>query len=434
MKTEKILFSIGNLDFKLSHILVIFVLSISFTTSFLLRSLPSEYGWELNEFDSFFNYRASEFLINNGIEKYFEWNDSLSWYPYGRDVSSNSQVMLHITTVVTYWIFGGDGDLYGYTIILPVIFGSLTCIVIFALARVISGTTVGLFSSLFFAISLPIIIRGQIGWFKSEPLGLFLGLLATYFLLSGIKSKNSTSYIRVIAGGILTTFGLSAWGGNIFFLIPIVILFCLLPFVRRDHNFLLKIIPLYTAIVLFSAFAFERVAAGLFLNLPGYSLILSTLILVIVIIVQKKSTRKNRNGALALLSIIIIISTIILVGQDTISLPLPSHRYLNAIFPLLTTTDPLTDSVAEHATLQLSQSFVFHSVLMIFASLGIWFITTKNKKFNIISNDMKIYVLTLGMFSVYIGSAFMRLEVFTSIGIILLSSISVVTVVAQKVK
>ena len=426
METEKILFSMGDFDFKFSHILIIFVLSISFTTSFLLRSLPSEYGWELHEFDPFFNYRASEFLINNGIEKYFEWNDSLSWYPHGRDVSNNSQVMLHITTAVTYWIFGGDGDLYGYTIILPVIFGSLTCIVIFALTRVISGSTsVGLFSSLFFAISIPILVRGQIGWFKSEPIGLFLGLLATYFLLSGIKSKNSTSYFRIIASGILTTFGLSAWGGNLFFILPLGIFFCLLPFVRRDHNFLLKIIPFYTATVIFSGFAFEKVVGTLIFNLPGISLILSTLILVIIIIVQKRSTRKNRNGVLALLSIIILISTIALFAENSNLLPIPSHRYLNAIYPLLTTTDPLTDSVSEHATLQLSQSFIFHSVLMIFASMGIWFITTKNKKFNFISNDMKIYTLALGMFGVYIGSAFMRLEVFTSIGIIILSSIGV---------
>ena len=425
MKTEKILFSIGNLDFKLSHLLVIFVLSISFSISFLLRSLPSEYGWELHEFDPFFNYRASEFLINNGIEKYLEWNDSLSWYPVGRDVSSNSQVMLHLTTAVTYWIFGGNGDLYGYTIVLPVIFGSLTCIVIFALTRVISGTTAGLFSSLFFAISIPIIVRGQIGWFKSEPIGLFFGLLATYFLLSGIKSKNSTSYIRVIVGGILTAIGLSAWGGNLFFLMPIVILFCLLSFVRQDHNFLLKIIPLFTTSVIVSAFLFERLVSGLIFSFAGFSLILSTLILVIVIIVQKKSTRKNLNGALVLLSIIVLFSTIIIVAENSNSIILPTHRYLNAIFPLLTTTDPLIDSVSEHATLEISQSFLFHSVLMIFASLGVWFIATKNKKFYIFSNDMKIYALSLGMFGVYIGSAFMRLEVFTSVGIILLSSIGV---------
>ena len=43
------------------------------------------------------------------------------------------------------------------------------------------GTSAGLFSSLLFSISLPIIIRGPIGWFKSEPLGLFFSLLARLF-------------------------------------------------------------------------------------------------------------------------------------------------------------------------------------------------------------------------------------------------------------
>ena len=81
-------------------------------------------------------------------------------------------------------------DLYDFTILFPAIIGSLTVIVIFALVRVFGGTTAGLFASLLFAISLPIILRGTIGWFKSEPLGIFYGLFGLYLFLSGIKSKN----------------------------------------------------------------------------------------------------------------------------------------------------------------------------------------------------------------------------------------------------
>ena len=56
---------------------------------------------------------------------------------------------------------------------------------------------------------------------------------------------------------------------------------------------------------------------------------------------------------------------------------MPSFRYLNAINPFLTTENPLVDSVSEHATTTISQSFFFHSVLMIFAGLGIWLILGK---------------------------------------------------------
>jgi len=58
--------------------------------------------------------------------------------------------MLHITAAVTYWIFGASSNLYDFAILFPVIFGSLTTIAVFALVRVIGGTTAGLFASLFF--------------------------------------------------------------------------------------------------------------------------------------------------------------------------------------------------------------------------------------------------------------------------------------------
>ena len=42
---------------------------------------------------------------------------------------------------------------------------------------------------------------------------------------------------KLVGAGILTTFGLSAWGGNQFFIIPIGIFFLSLPFLRKDHIF-----------------------------------------------------------------------------------------------------------------------------------------------------------------------------------------------------
>ena len=170
------LYSIGKFEFRLHHLLIIGILAISFSISFLIRSQPAAFGFELNEFDPFFNYRATQFIVDNGLGAYYEWDDDMSWHPIGRNVSATSQVMLHITAAVTYQIFGSSSSLYDFTIIFPIVFGSLTTIIIFALVRVIGGTTAGLFSSLFFAISLPIIVRGNLGWFKSEPLGPFYGL------------------------------------------------------------------------------------------------------------------------------------------------------------------------------------------------------------------------------------------------------------------
>ena len=421
------LVSIGNFDLKLNHLLIIGVLSLSFTISFLLRAQPTDYGFELNEFDPFFNYRATQYIVDNGIPAYLVWNDDLSWYPIGRDVSSNSQVTLHLTAAITYWIFGGGGELYDFTILFPVIFGSLSAIVIFALVRVIGGTTAGLFSALLFSVSLPILIRSPIGWFKSEPLGLFFALLAVYLLLSGINSQNKKiSFSKLVVAGIFTAFSISAWGGNQFFVMPLVLFFIVLPFLRTDHKFIIWAIPVYTISTIIISLGFERVSSSFIFGIGGISLITSTLFLVYCILIQNKYTKnKTRNGLIFLLVFSILIPLILVVNSESQFLPSASHRYLNALNPFLTTTDPLVDSVSEHATTTLSQSFLFHSVLMIFSGLGIWLIikNIQNKKSNFIKNDMLSFALILGIIGVYTASTFVRLEVFASISVIVLASL-----------
>ena len=389
----------------------------------MIRSQPADYGMELNEFDPFFNYRATQYVVDNGIDAYFQWNDELSWYPHGKNVSQFSQVMLHLTAATTYGIFGAGGNLYDFTILFPVIIGSLTAIVVFTLVRVIGGTTAGLFAALLFSVSLPIIIRGQIGWFKSEPLGLFFSILAVYLFLSGIKSKNNKIAIpKLIAAGIFIIFGLSAWGGDQFFIIPIGIFLLTLPFLRADHKFLVWAIPLFTISTLITSLAFERLGTNFITGLGGLSLIVPTFFLVSCIILQQKSSKdsKNRNGLFFLATILIIGSSVIILNDDLQLLSLPSHRYLNAVNPFLTTTDPLVDSVSEHATTTLSQSFLFHSVLMLFAGIGIWLILRNS---NLIKNDMISFSLIIGLLGVYVSSAFVRLEVFASIAIIIFSSL-----------
>jgi dolichyl-diphosphooligosaccharide---protein glycosyltransferase len=429
LNSQTSLFQISSFNFKINHLFVIGILVLAFSVSFLIRAQPAEYGFELNEFDPFFNFRATEYIVENGLSEYFEWNDDKSWYPAGRNVSSTSQNMLHITTAFTYQIFGSNLSLYDFTILFPAIIGSLTVVVIFALVRLFAGTTAGLFASLLFAVSLPIIIRGSIGWFKSEPLGIFYGLLGLYLFLSAINSKNKKiTILKIFFGGIVLGFGMSAWGGDQFFIIPIGLFILALPFVRKDHKFLLWSIPLFTIVFILASSMFERPGPNFVQSLAGLLLVVPTLFLISSILIQKLSKDKDkiRNSLFLLISIIVIGSFLIVINDESNLLPLPSFRYLNAINPFLTTADPLVDSVAEHATPSISQSYMFHSVYLIFAGLGAWFILSK-KSFEskiIIKNDMKIFVLIIGITGVYVSSSFIRLEVFASISLIILASIA----------
>ncbi|MGB0855648.1 MAG: hypothetical protein ACPGQP_01280 [Nitrosopumilus sp.] len=171
---------------------------------------------------------------------------------------------------------------------------------------------------------------------------------------------------------------------------------------------------------------FERVSSNFVFGLGGISLIVPTLFLIFCIFIQNKSKKnKIRNGLLLLLAFIIIASSFMILNSNSQFLPLPSYRYLNALNPFLTTTDPLVDSISEHATTTLAQSFTFHSILMIFSGIGIWLIIKNIQKnnFTFIKNDMLSFSLILGITGVYVSSTFVRLEVFASIAIIILASL-----------
>ena len=394
---------------------------------------PADYGFELNEFDPFFNFRATKFIVDNGYVEYFAWHDDKSWYPDGRNVSATSQVMLHITTAALYQSFGMDQSLYDFTILFPVIIGSLTTIVIFALVRVLGGTTAGLLASLFFAVSMPVIIRGTVGWFKSEPLGLFYGFLGVYLFLSGIKSDNGkVSFFKLIAGGVFVSLGISSWGGTQFFVILLVLFFLGIPFLRKDKKFITWALPVFVSALLLTIAIFERPGAGFVLGYGGLGLIGSTVFVLSFFQIQKIKVKNNiRYGFLLLGGFVLVgISSIV-----TNAVSLPSFRYLNAVNPFLSSDNTIVQSVAEHSSVTMEQLFPSLSVLMIFSGIGVWllFHIKENQNFHI-KNDMILFALIIGFVGIYISSAFIRLEIFGSIAVIVLASIGVSLLISNVLK
>ena len=90
----------------------------------------------------------------------------------------------------------------------------------------------------------------------------------------------------------------------------------------------------------------------------------------------------------------------------------------------MTTTDPLVDSISEHATTTIQQSFLFHSIWMIFAGIGIWLILHNKETIREHSRpELFAFALIFGMTGVYASSTFVRLEIFASLSLIILSSV-----------
>ncbi len=411
---NKALFRINSFQFQAKHLLVILVLIIAFSTAFIIRSYPIKYGFALNEFDPYFDYRATKYIIDNGFEAYLNWHDYQSWYPEGRFVPTTSQVALHLIAATMYKIFGFGSSLLDFVIMFPVIIGSLTTIVIFALVRNLSGTTAGMFASLLFAFMPAIIQRGNLGWFKSEPLGLFLALLSVYLFLSSIKSRNIKRTILTAAGGgLILGLANSSWGGIQYFSIPLGIFFFLLPFLRKDSIFLYGIIS-FTLITLITAGAFPRPGISFVIGLPGIALIVGMIFAIVGTIIRTKSShaKVNRNLIAALGIFVLLTVSIFLVGAYQPS----SFRYLVAINPFLSSHNPLVESVAEHSTPTVIDYFTDYSILLIFAGFGVWVSFSKR-------TDMTIFALIIGLTGLYVSATFARLMVYSSIAIVILASI-----------
>jgi dolichyl-diphosphooligosaccharide--protein glycosyltransferase len=143
------------------------------------------------------------------------------------------------------------------------------------------------------------------------------------------------------------------------------------------------------------------------------------------------SKAKLRNG-LALLGGSII-AGIAIVSSGLISLP--TFRYLNAANPFLITTDMLNDSVSEHATTTIDVSFYFFSILMVFAGIGAWLLFQKKVNRSLkIKGEMAAFALIIGFLGIYFSSAFVRLEVFGMISVIILSSIGISILISKILK
>jgi len=429
MVSNQKLFSVGNFDFRLQHLLVIGVLALSVSISMMIRSGPAVYGFELFEFDPFFNYRATEYILENGTDAYFNWIDEKSWHPFGRNVSETSQVTLHLTAATLYTIFNFGSSLYDFTILFPMVVGSLTAITIFAFVRVLGGTTAGLFAALIFSISVPIFTRGLIGWFKSEPLGLFFAFMAMYLFVSGFKfNKGKISLIKLIAAGFFLSLGLSAWGGILFFIIPIMLFYFSLPFFKNKDYFIMWAAPSFSISLLVFSLIFERIYI-ITTGYAGLAILLPTTFVIISGIVMKFSNERTKIRNCAIVLISFVASGIGILSSGIIESRI-AFRYLNAVNPFLTTQDNLTDSVSEHMTTSMTLSFGFLSVFLIFAVIGIWFLFSK-KTINL-KTDMRIFAIFTGIIAIYVSSAFVRLELFASVGIIILGSIGL-TILTQKI-
>ena len=81
-----------------------------------------DFGYIIHEFDPYFNFRATQYLFDNGWKRFVNWFDYMAWYPLGRPVGTTIYPGMQVTAVwlTKVWLpiwFGVKqffGQLFGF--------------------------------------------------------------------------------------------------------------------------------------------------------------------------------------------------------------------------------------------------------------------------------------------------------------------------------
>lgn len=107
--------------------------------SFLVRIFSViRYESIIHEFDPWFNYRTTQYLVREGPYGLWNWFDDESWYPLGRSVGGTVYPGLMMTSGFIYYILHSLGmpvDIRNVCVFLAPIFSSLTSIAAYLLTN-----------------------------------------------------------------------------------------------------------------------------------------------------------------------------------------------------------------------------------------------------------------------------------------------------------
>lgn len=424
--------------------LAIMLLSI-FSVALLIRSYSAKYGFYLNEFDPYYDYFAANHVVTlaeqHGIwyalfnnppncgpnvltschdqQGYFYWHDIRTWFPYGRNVASTSQDGLQLTGAFLYLlinsVLGVKITLYDFLVLLPVFLGAFSSVLVFFLMRKIAGDVAGIFGGLAFAVSPPLIQRGNLGWFKSEPLAIFFFLCSAILLMSVFDKQrgSGTKVFLSLIAGLLAGYANTSWGGALYFSVAFGLTFVVVSLLNVERAQVAIYALLFAAADIFVSSVFPRPGTSFITNPAGLALIGGSVFLGLSDWVRTWQRNYSQLGIYRLLLLFFFAGLLVVSFGIVGNLSL---RYLSAIAPWARSGNPLVQSVAEQAVPTGADYFTSYVVLLFF-SIGGAVVALKRRDVPI------LFVLVIGLTGLYVSASFSRLLVYSSISLSLLGGI-----------
>jgi dolichyl-diphosphooligosaccharide--protein glycosyltransferase len=412
----KSIFSIDREKIKLKNLLIYISLISIFIIALLIRLTPAVYEPILKGFDPWFQYRQTEYIVENGFLAWFNWHDPYSWAPFGRDVAATSYPGLPFMAAALYLFIdflGVPVDLLTFAWFFPAFMGALTAVSVYFLGKEVGSRKIGLIAAILMALIPAFLQRSIAGFFDNESVGILLMVLTTYFYIRSIRRESILS--GVFAGFSLALLTIS-WGAYTYFYYLFPLFNILLILTRKHKPF--NIIPY---ILMFGI----SIAVGSFFPiLGGFRFILSSSglismgVLGILVIYElyrrfkasnlydKILTYKKYFGIGLIVIIVGAIGALAITGYGIIIANFLindlGYRFISIINPLVRSDQYIVASVAEHSTSAWGMFYYYLYVPVFFFPVGIYFSLKR-------ANSLDILLILFSVTSIYFAASMIRL-------------------------
>ncbi|KAI9594944.1 Oligosaccharyl transferase STT3 subunit-domain-containing protein [Syncephalis fuscata] len=170
----------------------------------------------IHEFDPWFNYRTTRYLVEHDLHQFWNWFDETSWYPLGRIVGGTLYPGLMITAAAfwnTLHTIGLPVDIRNVCVFMAPIFSGLCAVATYLVAKELKDSRTGLLAALFIGVAPGYISRSVAGSYDYEGIAIFQMMLTFYFWLKAVKT--GSAFFGGLAA-IAYFYMVSTWGGYVF--------------------------------------------------------------------------------------------------------------------------------------------------------------------------------------------------------------------------
>jgi dolichyl-diphosphooligosaccharide--protein glycosyltransferase len=329
-----------------------------------------------------------------------------------------------MTATLLYNIVSALGitiDLMSFAALFPAVFGTLAVLIIYFLGKDIGGKPVGLFASLFLALSPSFIQRTSLGFFDDETVGIVALLLFAFMFLRAIEEDRPVgSTVKYSVGsGLALAYFISDWGAA-FYPIGLTVLFVfVLVVLKRYTRHLLLSYSITFGLGLFVAINIPYLSTSYLITFGILPVGGMFVLLCLTEIIRNLTSARSKLLFVALF-LIALIAGFVLIWQLGY-MGSVAGKFVSVLDPFARSSSPLIESVAEHRISSWSSVYYEFGIGILFFIAGLYFIM-KNL------NNRNLFVLLFGLTSLYFASSMVRLLVLMAPAFGLMASIGIVGV------